>query len=71
MTKAFSPCATAAQRYMMERTGCDERTIVLVQTGAKVLRVSCGEEGAHAACEQVAYHERALEAHPLVRLEAL
>ena len=46
-------------------------TKVLIQAGAEVLRVGGGEEGAHAAREQVAHHQRALEAHPLVRLEAL
>ena len=47
------------------------RTVVLIQAGAEVLRVVCGEEGPHAAREQVAHHQRALEAHPFVRLEAL
>ena len=47
------------------------RTVVLIQAGAEVLRVGGGEEGAHAAREQVPHHQRALEAHPLVCLEAL
>ncbi len=46
-------------------------TVLRVELRAEGLRIAARQERAHAAGEDVAHHQRALEARPLARRQAL